>query len=548
MLSSVFSKTILDRYRAVLITVISLAVLLVFAMAVYQDIDLSLYNDLPEGFQSLLGIPADADVAVLAFTAIYNSYGALALGGVAIAMGATLIAGEERKGTIGVLLGNPISRTHVLASTTAALLTLILTAGLLLWGAGATAPMLLDVSLGGMHIGAFTLHMTLGVLFYGLLALAIGGWTGKSGLAGGTAAGLMVVSFFAVGLLPLVDSLAGLAKVFPWYYIDGSDPLSNGVDWAHIAVLVALGAAMVVVALVGVNRRDLRSRSVGASLLDQLRTHPLTAKAADRLAGRTRVSHIWVKTASDHQGLLFVVCMLMFWVMGVMLGPIYNAISADVTELGEALPEGLMALFGGGDMSTPEGYYQLETFGMIGPIAVMVATIAVGARALAGEEENRTMGLLLANPIPRRRVVMEKAATMVLFGAVVGVVIAAGVIAGSWLGGLGISPVNIAATSLLCTLVSLVFGTLSLLLSAATGKTRVAIWIPVGAALVLHVLNAMAELGDAAWGVWSPFHYYLTSDPLVNGMNWGDGAILLALILALGAAAPPAFQRRDLRQ
>ena len=43
----------------------------------------------------------------------------------------------------------------------------------------------------------------------------------------------------------------------------------------------------------------------------------------------------------------------------------------------DALPAELLALFGGGDMSTPEGFYQLETFGMMAPIAVMILTLVM---------------------------------------------------------------------------------------------------------------------------------------------------------------------------
>ena len=93
MLTTVFSKSLLDRWRGAAITVVSLSVLLLFAMAAYRDLDISIYTDLPASLQSLIGIPEDADVASLAYSAIYNSYGAMALGGLAIAMGAGYIAG-----------------------------------------------------------------------------------------------------------------------------------------------------------------------------------------------------------------------------------------------------------------------------------------------------------------------------------------------------------------------------------------------------------------------------------------------------------------------
>ncbi len=44
------------------------------------------------------------------------------------------------------------------------------------------------------------------------------------------------------------------------------------------------------------------------------------------------------------------------------------------------------------------------------------------------------------------------------------------------------------------------------------------------------------------------FYYYLSSDPLINGMHWGHAAVLGGLFVILVAAAVVLFQRRDLRQ
>jgi ABC-2 type transport system permease protein len=201
-------------------------------------------------------------------------------------------------------------------------------------------------------------------------------------------------------------------------------------------------------------------------------------------------------------------------------------------------------------MSTPEGFYEVETFGMMVPIAVMVVTIVVGSRGLAGEEANRTMGLLLTNPIKRRTVVLEKTYAMVALAFAVGFAIWAGVWLGSILGGLGISPVNIAAASLLGTLVGLVFGGIALVLSAATGRMRIATFGAIGIALVAYLVNSIAILNDTidSLAVLTPFNYYLTNQPLSNGMEWGNAAVLLVTFLVLVVAAVMLFDRRDLRQ
>lgn len=550
MLASVVTKTVRDRWKGMVIAGFSLAVMLLFGMAVYRDIDLAVYTDLPEAFRALVNIPKDADVGSLAYGAIYSTYGALTLAAMALSMGSASIAGEERNGTLGLLLGNPKSRTHILVSKAVSLVGLVAFGALVLWGAGYLIPAVLSVEVTGMHIGALIFHMFAIAVFHGFLAMAIGAWTGKAGLASGISAAVMVLSLFGAGLLPLVDGFESGAKAFPWYYYEGSSPVLNGIDWGHLAVLFAGIAVLGALAVAGVNRRDLRDKATGITIVDRLRTYPMTKKIVDRLAGSTRVSRIWIKTASEHQGLLIGTAYVMFLMMGVMLGPMFNLIKDTLGTLSDALPEALMALVGNGDMGTPEGWYQVETFGMMAPIAFMLVTVAIGARALSGEEERRTMGLLLANPIRRSRIVLEKSFAMVVYGVSVGVALFAGVALGSVIGRLGMSMGNIAATTLLGMLVGLVFGALALALSAGTGRSRIAIFGTIGAALTFYVLNAFLPLSDSVAGLakWSPFYYYLSSDPLNTGMHWGHAAVLATLAIILVALSVALFQRRDLRQ
>ncbi|MFZ0493767.1 MAG: hypothetical protein WAM81_11295 [Acidimicrobiia bacterium] len=47
---------------------------------------------------------------------------------------------------------------------------------------------------------------------------------------------------------------------------------------------------------------------------------------------------------------------------------------------------------------------------------------------------------------------------------------------------------------------------------------------------------------------WTLFGYYLNSDPLVNGMDWWHGLVLLVLTIVFVGLAAVLFQRRDLRQ
>ncbi|MDH4140821.1 MAG: ABC transporter permease subunit, partial [Coriobacteriia bacterium] len=201
MLANVFLKTIRERWLGWLVAYVSLVALLLMAMAVYAEVDPTFIDSMPEVYRSMIGVPEGADVASLSINALVGTYGALTVCAMALAMGAALIAGEERKGTFGLLLGNPRSRTHVLVSKTAALVLLTSLCVLALFGAVVASAAMLDVSIEGMDVGAFSLHLLLNCLFYGFLALAIGAATGNRGAALGAALGVMVLSFVAVGIL-----------------------------------------------------------------------------------------------------------------------------------------------------------------------------------------------------------------------------------------------------------------------------------------------------------------------------------------------------------
>ena len=549
-LANIFVKTARDRWLGWAIAAVSISLFLLFGMSVYREIDLSVYTSLPEAFRSLIGIGDDIDVGGLAINVMFGTWGALVVAAIALVMGANSIAGEERDGTMSMLLSNPKSRAFVLLSKTGALVMLAALATVALWIPVHPIAAFLGVEIGGLDVEALTLHLFVNAVFYGLLATAIGAMTGNKGTATGATTAIMVLSFFAVGFLPLVEGGEGVSKVLPWYYFDGSDPVNNGVAWGHVALLVSASVFFLVVSIIGFNRRDLKGQSVGTTMLDRVRGNPRLNKVIGRLAGSARVSSIWLKTMSEYQTMLLITSAVMFLIMGALIGPMYASIPAETLTTFEQLPEQLMALFGGGDMSTPEGWYTLETFGLMAPVAVILVTVVMGAGALAGEESRRTMGLLLACPISRYRVVFEKAIPMVLFAIVVGFATFAGVALGSLIADLGMSIGNIAATATLQVLVGLVFGSLAFALSAGTGRTSISIYGAAGAALFFHLFNSFGALNDGiadlAW--LTPFHYYLGNDPLNSGLDWVNAAVLTVLSVVLIGMSFALFQRRDIRQ
>jgi len=82
-----------------------------------------------------------------------------------------------------------------------------------------------------------------------------------------------------------------------------------------------------------------------------------------------------------------------------------------LNKLAQDYPKALQAFlaFGGAvDYSSPAGYLGIELFSLMVPLLLLVAAIGTGAGSIAGEEERGTLELLLANPVSRTKVVLEK--------------------------------------------------------------------------------------------------------------------------------------------
>jgi beta-exotoxin I transport system permease protein len=549
MLSSVGTKGVRDRWKAFVVGAVAIALLLLMAMWAYAGIDLAIYADLPEAVRNLMGIDAAGSAAGVAYGAIYGFMGAMTLAGLAIWVGSSSIAGEERGGSMGLLLSNPRSRTRVLLESAVALVLLTALGALIILAGAYLSPLILDVSVGGRDLVALSFHLFVNALFYGALALAIAGWTGNGGLATGLAAGVMILGYLAVGILPLFEGAADLARLFPWYYFDSSDPQSNGIDWGAIAVLGGASLILCAIAIVGWNRRDLRGRNSGRTMVDRLRGHPMAQRVVDRLSGSAAVSRIWTRTVSEHR-LMLIVMAYIAAIVGIAYGPLYAVIPKEVLGFADQLPKELLALVGNADLRTPEGWYTIEGFGFVIPIVMIVTAMVVGSRALAGEEGNRTMGLLLANPVKRSTIVIEKTVAMVILLAVLGVVTFAATVVGSTIGGLGMDIGNIAAISLLAALLGLSFGALALLLGAATGRVSTAVQGAAGLALVTFLLNSFLPLNQdvAGYARLTPFYYYLGGDPLMDGLQWTHAGLLAGLVVAFVVLAVVSFDRRDIRR
>ncbi len=249
---------------------------------------------------------------------------------------------------------------------------------------------------------------------------------------------------------------------------------------------------------------------------------------------------------------------LLWWAIGIVLFiaitiAFYPSLKDSATELQDYLdqiPESLRNLFIGTetDITSPIGYLNSQVFAGNGAIVFLVFAIGAGARAIAGEEEKGTLELLLATPVTRRTVVLQKFWAIATGLAALAAVLYVGLIATGRPVGLTVSPVDLLAATLHQYVFALGFGAIALAVGCLRGRKGLAIGLTTSVAVVAFLLNGLAPLADAtAWmKVLSPFYYANGSVPLRNGVAPDHLAALLAIVVVAVVGAVWAFERRDL--
>ena len=164
-------------------------------------------------------------------------------------VGSWLVAGEEERGSLGLLLAAPLARWRFMLEKSAVLLVSVLrpvlVLGLILWMMG-----LFGASVSGLVnllLGLFLLS-----LLFGALALAVGSFRGRQRLSLGVTLGGLLMAF-AISRLPPSHPVGQLLRLLsPVYLYEAS--AANPV---FLLALLALVVICLVLAWVGFERRDL---------------------------------------------------------------------------------------------------------------------------------------------------------------------------------------------------------------------------------------------------------------------------------------------------
>lgn len=218
------------------------------------------------------------------------------------------------------------------------------------------------------------------------------------------------------------------------------------------------------------------------------------------------------------------------------------------------LPDSVKVLVGydaAAPLTSPPGYLHGRLFALLAPLLALVFAIGAGADAIGGSEEAGTLEPLLANPITRTRVFVERYAVVV--GLLSGLVAVFGlglVAAGTPLGAMeGVALARLAAACGAMLALAVLHGTLAFAVGAATGRRAPAIALPTVIAVAGYLAQSLVALSPSLrWLRYlTPWHAYLDRNVLAYGLGAAAFVVPLlasALVLVAGHAA---FVRRDLR-
>ena len=255
------------------------------------------------------------------------------------------------------------------------------------------------------------------------------------------------------------------------------------------------------------------------------------------------LANLFWKTLRDQRGSLF------GWSAGLAVLSLYLLYvypfinrASEMMKVLDSLPPVIKNLIGKNNfMATPEGFFNLQPFSILAPLLFIVFAVAKGSDATAGEEERGTLDLLLANPLGRRRAVVQKSLAHGAALSVLAVVFWLAMAGGTWLFGIALDRLRLAEVIFSLWLLGLVFYALALACGCWRGKKKFSIGVSGGLAVVTYLVNAYAPMVESLrpYRVLSPFYFYNGNNVLGNGLRPAHVLVLAGLFAF--------FRRRPLR-
>lgn len=352
--------------------------------------------------------------------------------------------------------------------------------------------------------------------------------TGRSAAAVGAA---VLGALFLVAGAARSGALEAVAPLSPFWQYERSRPLLSGgvIDGGSIVWLGGVGLLALLAAVTLFARRDLGS----SALPRHISRAPAVREPARRLTLRTPVLAGLDRQASG----------LLGWALGLAgLGYFLGSLLPTMIRLAYEVPLiRLMVLRGGsGDL---EAAFVGTAWGSTALLVLSAYAISQVASWAADEVDGR-LEMALSAPVPRWRIVLERAATLA-GGTTFIVLVASGVLASvTRAQGLSLDLARFAGASALLVPFVVAFGAIGAVLIG--WRPRVAVWVLGLVTVTSYFIQQLAPMFAFPDIVRNLSLFELYGSPLLLGPNWSGVAAQLVIILAGFGAAVASMNGRDI--
>jgi ABC-2 type transport system permease protein len=205
------------------------------------------------------------------------------------------------------------------------------------------------------------------------------------------------------------------------------------------------------------------------------------------------------------------------------------------------------ALFGAtGSLTSPTGWLNANIYSNFLPLVVLLLTISYGASAIAGQDEDGTLGLIITLPLSRRRILAQKAMTLVAVAVPAGLATVLVVLAGRGFD-LSLGTGRLVGATVGAVLLGIDFGALALLVGVLSGSRAIALGGTSSLAAASYLVSSLAPV--TRWvrplRFESLFYWAVGNAQLRTGLSVTSAVVLVGFAVVTLTAAAKAFGRQD---
>jgi ABC-2 type transport system permease protein len=256
-----FRRAFFDTWRSTLGWAAGLAAACFLYLPLYPSLGGSaemqqMVNALPPEMTKALNYDQIATGPGYAQATLYGLLGFLLMTIASVAWGAAAVGGDEESGQLELTLAHGVRRVQVVLERALALFLRVVLLAALVFVLVRLLNDSAELNIRPENLFGATVLFAGLALLSGTAALCVGAVTGRRtyGLAAGAAVAMLGYVFNAVGRQS--KDVEWLLELSPYHWAYGNSPVANGADWAAAAWLWGISAALVAVAAVALERRD----------------------------------------------------------------------------------------------------------------------------------------------------------------------------------------------------------------------------------------------------------------------------------------------------